>query len=709
MTHAFKQRRGRIGALTFVLAGLFGLAVLRLIALVVLQGPRLNSMAREEHTAETELAAVRGPIVDRHGEPMALSAETRSVYARPKKVLESNVADRSKLAAALDMDPTELARRLAKPSPFIWLRRRLDPAQASAAEALNLDGVGAISEYKRFYPESNLAGAVVGSAGMDGQGLSGVELEYDKLIRGEPVQLSFYHDALGHPILDSPLAIKSSQPGAQVELTIDGRIQSLAENELAQEVETSGAQRGAAIVLDPWSGEVLALANVDAKPDPIHGRLHDTAVQDAFEPGSTMKGLLASIALSNHAITQSEQIYCENGVYHLDGRTIHDDSRHGYLDLAGIIEVSSNIGASKIALRVGAKRFYDGLRNFGIGRKTGVDLPGEANGLLSKGSTWRQIELANHGFGQGVAVTPMQLAVAYSAIANGGNVVRPYVVKSVSDAEGHVLLTHTPQVIGRAIPPEVAHQMNLLLRNVVNGAGGTAHKAQVDGFIVAGKTGTAQMVNPVTHGYFQNRHVSSFVGFLPADDPKLLILVVLYDVGHGHFGGLVAAPVFSEIASGAMRDLNVASSEPAYDSASVMGIDAFITKPHKKNVDPMASIDPGVDYDTALVGKTTPNFSGASLRHALDMARQVGANLEVKGQGYVVAQDPAAGNALSSAPIKLTLAPAGAVNRESAAGAVKRNSLIAAQPKTRAGSKAMILLTEHDKAKRLDPRIARAD
>lgn len=679
MTYAFKQRRGRIGALTFVLAGLFGLAVLRLIALVVLQGPRLNSMAREEHTAETELAAVRGPIVDRHGDPMALSAETRSIYARPKKVLESTSADRSKLAAALNMDSTELARRLAKPSPFVWLRRRLDPSQASAAEALNLDGVGAISEYKRFYPESSLAGAVVGSAGMDGQGLSGVELEYDKLIRGEPVQLSFYHDALGHPILDSPLAIKSSQPGAQVELTIDGRIQSLAENELAQEVETSGAQRGAAIVLDPWSGEVLALANVDAKPDPIHARLKNAAVQDAFEPGSTMKGLLASIALSNHAITTSEQIYCENGVYHLDGRTIHDDSRHGYLDLAGIIEVSSNIGASKIALRVGAKRFYEGLRNFGIGRKTGIDLPGEANGLLSKGSTWRQIELANHGFGQGVAVTPMQLAVAYSAIANGGSIVRPYVVKSVSDAEGHVLLTHTPQVIGRAIPPEVAHQMNLLLRNVVNGAGGTAHKAQVDGFTVAGKTGTAQMVNPVTHGYFQNRHVSSFVGFLPADDPKLLILVVLYDVGHGHFGGLVAAPVFSEIASGAMRDLNVASSAPAYDSASVLGIDAFATKPHKTNADPLSAIDPGADYDTALIGKTTPNFSGASLRHALDVARQVGANLEVKGQGYVVAQEPAAGSVLPSSPIKLTLAPAGITNREPISGKVKKISLTASR------------------------------
>jgi cell division protein FtsI (penicillin-binding protein 3) len=428
-------------------------------------------------------------------------------------------------------------------------------------------------------------------------------------------------------------------------------------------------------VLDPWSGEILALANVSAEADPIHERLHNAAVQDAFEPGSTMKGLLASIALTDHVISPSERIYCENGVFHLDGRTIHDDSRHDWLDVAGIIEVSSNIGASKIALRLGSKRFYEGLRGFGLGRKTGVDLPGEANGLLGKASSWKEIELANHGFGQGVAVTPMQLAVAYAAIANGGLVVRPYVVKSVSDAEGRMLLTHAPQVMGRAIPPEVAHQMNQLLRNVVNGADGTAHKAQVDGFTVAGKTGTAQMVNPVTHGYFQNRHVSSFVGFLPADDPRLLILVVLYDVGHGHFGGLVAAPVFSEIAAGALRDLNVASSEPHYDSASMLSIDDITAAPRKRNIDPFAAIDPGVDYDAALDGKATPNFRGASLRHALDIARQLGVNLEVKGQGYVVSQEPAPGTSLPRPPIKLWLAPAGISNREATAGEVQKVSL----------------------------------
>ena len=226
--------------------------------------------------------------------------------------------------------------------------------------------------------------------------------------------------------------------------------------------------------------------------------------------------------------------------------------------------MSSNIGASKIALTLGSQRYYDGLRAFGIGSRTGIDLPGEAGGLLRKPAGWKEIDLANHGFGQGVAVTPIQLAVAYAAIANGGNIVRPYVVKAAYDAEGRAILTHTPQVLRRAIAPDIAHQMNLLLRNVVMSDGGTAAKARVDGFIVAGKTGTAQMVNPENGTYYQNRHVSSFVGFLPADDPRLLILVALYDVGHEHFGGLIAAPVFSEIAQGAVRDLNITAPDRAH-------------------------------------------------------------------------------------------------------------------------------------------------
>jgi cell division protein FtsI (penicillin-binding protein 3) len=320
--------------------------------------------------------------------------------------------------------------------------------------------------------------------------------------------------------------------------------------------------------------------------------------------------------------------------------------------------VSSNIGASKIALTLGSERYYEGLRAFGIGSRTGIDLPGEAGGLLSKPSGWKEIDLANHGFGQGVAVTPIQLAVAYAAIANGGNIVRPYVVKAAYDAEGKTIFTHTPQVMRRAIAPNIAHQMNLLLRNVVMSDGGTAAKARVDGFIVAGKTGTAQMVNPENGTYYQNRHVSSFVGFLPADDPRLLILVALYDVGHEHFGGLIAAPVFSEIAQGAVRDLNITAPGEPTDTASMIPMPDFGKDSHGKT--PTTTAEDPDDYLPVLTGskltRATPNFSGLSLRRAMELARVSRVNVDVHGGGYVVAQEPSAGAPLNHATVKLTLA-----------------------------------------------------
>jgi cell division protein FtsI (penicillin-binding protein 3) len=656
---AFQKRRARIGVLTLTLASLFLIVVLRLVVLVVFDGPRLNSLALSEHSGEVELAAVRGPIVDRNGAPLALSAETLSVYARPRELLAaSSVMQRAELAATLDLSPAELEKALRKPSPFIWLKRRIAPERARAAEALGLDGTGALAEYKRFYPESNLAASVVGLAGMDGQGLSGVELQYDRLIRGAPVKLRIYHDALGHPILDSPLALKNAEPGGRVELTIDSGIQSLAENRLIDEVRESGARAGSAIVMDPFSGEVLALANVGAGAADIHDRLHDRAVQDAYEPGSTMKGLLSAIALTDRVVNTRQQFFCENGRYQLGRITIHDDSPHGWLGLGDIIEVSSNICAAKIALMLGTNRFYTGLTAFGLGRRTGIDLPGEADGLLRKPQSWRQIDLANHGFGQGVAVTPIQLAVAYSAIANGGMIIRPYVVRGVYRSDGTQILSHQPQLLRRAIPPDVAHQMNVLLRRVVNGAEGTAHRAQVADFIVAGKTGTAQMVNPANGTYYQNRHVSSFVGFLPADDPRLLILVVLYDVGHAHFGGLVAAPVFSEIATGAVRRLDIAAPRPPnYDTASMLPVSAL--RDAEALISSGASPADAAEMPPFAAGAApaVPDFGGLSLRRALTLAHGRAFDIEVRGSGYVVAQDPAPGTRPDQPTIKLTLVP----------------------------------------------------
>jgi cell division protein FtsI (penicillin-binding protein 3) len=659
---AFKQRRARIGALTLALVGLFVLTALRLTIIVLIDGPRLVLLGRSEHSAEIKLAAVRGPIVDRDGKPLALSAETRSVYARPRTLLATtSLAGLSSLAAALGANAHRLQSRLANGAQFVWLARHLQPARAREIEQLGLKGVGSVSEYKRFYPESSLAAAVVGEAGIDGQGLSGVELQYDRLVAGEPVELHFYQDALGHPILDSPLHLKDSKVGARLELTIDSSIQAEAENYLAEQVMQSGARHGTAVIIDPFTGEVLALANIGAAGSQGGDRLHDSAVQDAFEPGSTIKGLLGAIALEDRVTDTSQQIYCEQGEWQVGGRPIHDDSPHGWLTLGGIIEVSSNIGAAKLALDLGAQRFYEGIAAFGLGRKTGIDLPGEAGGLVRPRSSWREIELANHGFGQGLGVTAIQLATAYAAIANGGLVMRPYVVKAAYDADGREVLARTPQVLRRAISPVVAHTMNQLLRGVVNGRDGTAHLARVADFTVAGKTGTAQMIDPATGTYYRDRLVASFVGFVPAEDPKLVILVVLFDVPRGHFGGMVAAPVFSEIASGALERMAVAPALSPVEGANLLPIDnalRFFSSAENEDHHSDPAADPGREQSAitephyrvqsasnqrGLNNRLIPDFRGLSLRSALALARTYQLALEVTGDGYVVSQQPGPG------------------------------------------------------------------
>jgi cell division protein FtsI (penicillin-binding protein 3) len=657
----FKRRRARIGALTAMIGALFALVAARLAMLVLIDGPRLVSMARSEHRGAISLAAVRGPILDRNGKPLALSAETLSVYARPRRLLESTTeADRVKLAAVLEMEPATLERRLARKAPFVWLARHQSAQRVRAFDEIGLEGVGSVPEYFRFYPESGLAAAVVGKAGADGQGLSGVELEYDRVVRGAPSVMHFDHDARGHAIFDSPLEQAGAQAGDRLELTIDAAIQTQAEGYLASEVRLSGARGGTAIVLDPFTGEVLAMANANVDDSADRARLHNSGVQDAFEPGSTLKGIVGAIALDDQVIDTRRQIFCERGVWHVAGKTIHDDSPRGWLDLGSIIEVSSNIGAAKLASALGASRLAAGLAVFGIGRKTGIDLPGETVGVLRPVASWRPIELADHGFGQGLAVTPIQLATAYAAIANGGVVMRPYVLKAAYDADGREILRHTPQVLRRAVSPATAHSMNLLLRGVVNQPDGTGHLAQVADFTVAGKTGTAQMVNPATGGYYQSRLVASFVGFVPARDPRLVVLVVLYDVAHGHFGGLFAAPVFSAIASSALQHLEVPPERPTYETASMFPFGN--SRSADAGPDNDAAANPMAQADAPIVGSDrefTPDFIGLSLRGALALARAQGLSPEVEGGGYVIAQDPAPGAVRASAiSLKLASGPA---------------------------------------------------
>jgi cell division protein FtsI (penicillin-binding protein 3) len=638
-----KTRKGRVGVLSLILGGLFAAIAARLVMLTVVEGVRLRSLARTEHTESVELNASRGPIVDRHGTALALSAESRSVYARPGALLRATSgAQRSDLARLLGLKPDKLEARLATRAHFVWLARQIEPDVARAVEALNLPGVGAVREFKRFYPERSLAAAVVGMTGLDGQGLSGVELRYDNLIRGGTLKLEFERDARGHVLLDNLAEFKDAEQGARVVLTIDAALQTLVERELATSVHLFEAHRGTAVVLDPFTGEVLAMATVENPEHPGFERLHTAAIESSYEPGSTIKGLLAAIALENGIVNTHTKFFCENGQMKIGRFTIHDHGAHGWLDLGEIIAVSSNIGAAKIALAMGAERYFQGLRAFGLGSPTGIDLPGEAGGLLRPPATWKPIELANQGFGQGLAVTPLQLALAYSAIANGGQLMRPYVVKAAYDSSGRVIFIRTPQVVRRVISPPVAHQMSVLLAGVVQSANGTGRRAGLEDVSVAGKTGTAQMVNPLTRAYYRDRMVGSFVGFLPAEDPRVVILVALEGVGHGKLGGLVAAPAFRTIAASAMERLRIAPKSlphgtPGYESAELLPLDLLTGA---RTSAPSALLSNRSVVQAKSEHSAVPDFTGLSLREALALGRRLGLDIEANGSGYVVAQNP---------------------------------------------------------------------
>jgi len=528
-------------------------------------------------------------------------------------------------------------------APFTWLKRQASPQELAQLRALNVPGVGTVSEPRRFYPHGRMAAPVIGFAGVDSQGLEGIELAYDGYLRGASGAMSVERDARGRKFL-AGLDAALARQGANVVLTLDSSLQYVAERELDLQVGATRAKGGLVLMLDPRRGEILALAqNPSFDPNRRTAmepeRLRNRAVADAYEPGSTMKGLLAAAALEHRAVTPGDRFFCEKGSYRFAGHTIHDHHPYGTLSFAEILQVSSNVGATKVAERLGSKPYFETLRAFGIGSGTGVDLSGEQAGILRPLAAWKPIDLATASFGQGVAVTPIQLAAAYGAIANGGILMRPYIVKRVVDENGDVLSENQPTVVRRVVSEATAATVTQMLGAVVE-AKGTAPLAAIPGLKIAGKTGTSQKVDFVHGGYARGR-IASFVGYFPADDPQVVMLVILDEPQTTKWGGTAAAPVFRTIALAAAERLgiqvdNAPTGATVADAATAPGRSAKRTQ------------------------DTPASFIGLSLRDALERARAAGVTVEVVGSGYVVRQDPPPGRALEAQrPIRLQLDPAG--------------------------------------------------
>jgi cell division protein FtsI (penicillin-binding protein 3) len=624
--------RLRLASVAGIFFMLFLVAVGRAFQLSVLEGPSLQELARRQHGQRVALPPERGPIVDRNGQVLAMTAESAAVYLRPREFSGDTTAV-DLVARALDVPASVVADKARGSAPFVWLIRDATPEQAAAVEALRVGGVGSEPSRRRMYPRGFLAGQVVGFAGVDAQGLEGVELSYDHALRGPGESLRVQRDAHGRQmLLEDGWSQQPLQP-AHVELTLDATLQQFVENELQAAVSARRADAGVAVVMDPSTGEILAMANAP-RFDPNNASLapaeqrRNRLVADTYEPGSTFKGILAAAAIQAGVVRPSDRIYCEGGSLSVGNRVVHDHEPYGWLTVSDVIKHSSNIGAAKIGERLGSARFGKAISDFGFGRLSGIDLPGEVPGLLTRPEKWARINLATISFGQGIAVTPLQLLRAYAAIANGGKLMRPYIVRRVVAADGSVVHENTPQVMGQPISRETAAVVTRMLRGVVEE--GTGKQARVDGIPVAGKTGTAQKVDGKTGRYSARARMSSFVGFVPADAPRFVILVVIDSPRTATYGGVVAAPVFQRIAEFEVDrlGLRIAAVPPAGRRA----VD--------KDLPAEAEL---VSWPPVAAPRGMPSFIGLSMREALVRAARAGWEVEAVGSGYVIAQDPPPG------------------------------------------------------------------
>ncbi|MFQ5666467.1 MAG: penicillin-binding transpeptidase domain-containing protein [Candidatus Binatia bacterium] len=622
--------RIRVAATAGVFFMLFVIAFGRAFQLCVVEGPTLRKLANRQQRQRVALPPERGPIVDRHGEALALTVESAAVYVRPAKV-DLHRHPVSLLAEALDLPAALVARKIHSSAPFVWLSRSATPEQADALSVLALPGVGSESARRRYYPRGPLAGQVIGCAGVDSQGLEGVELAYDHELRGSPGSLSVERDARGRRMLTDGAFHPLLRQGARVELTIDASLQQVAETELKAAVAAREAAAGLAVVMNPQTGEILALASVPSvNPNHISAstpaQWRNRVIADSYEPGSTFKGILAAAALEDDVVRPDDRVFCEHGRYAIGRRIIHDHEGYGWLTFADVIKHSSNIGALKIAERLGAARFAAAIKAFGFGAPTGIDLPGEVAGMVRPVKQWSRLNLATISFGQGIAVTPLQLLRAYAAIANGGKLMRPYIVRRVVAPDGSLLRERRPQIVGRPLSARTARTVTTLLRGVVEG--GTGTRAHIDGLAVAGKTGTAQKVDPRTGRYApRQQRMSSFVGFLPAEAPRFAILVVIDSPRTATYGGVVAAPVFRQIATYAI------------DRLGLRAAPAPVLPPADDSVRPQL-----VNWTAATGTGGMPSFIGLSMRAALVRAARAGWHVHTQGSGFVIAQDPPAGS-----------------------------------------------------------------
>lgn len=550
-----RRRAGYFFTLTVLI---FVALVFRLAWLQFVRGPELRERALEVRLRDVPVEAKRGTIYDRQGRELAVSIDVDSVFAIPSQVSDKQ-GTAAKLAAILGLDEQWVLERLQRQESFTWIKRKVEAAQAAQIRESRLRGINLTQESKRVYPKNKLACHIIGFAGIDSQGLEGIEYQYDSKLRGVPGWISIEYDARGQEIPQAVHRFFPPSDGLSLVLTIDETIQYISERGLERAVAEHGAKGGCIIVMDPRNGEVLALANYPFY-DPNAYQEYPTefrrngAVVDTYSPGSTFKPVTAAAALEERVVSWNDTFHC-GGSLTISGRRIscHKTAGHGSQTLLQVMENSCNVGFMNIAARLGIPKFYHYVNAFGLTRKTGIDLPGESAGLIIPESKAKALDLAVMSFGQSLTVTPLQLVTAISAIANGGTLYQPHIAKELRTADGRVVETFTSKVATSVIADKTAKELNRSLESVVeNGTGRTVYMA---GYELAGKTGTAQKI--IDGRISPDLFVSSFIGFGPTRDPQVCVLVVIDEPVGQHYGSQVAGPVFKEIMYDIYRYLGI--------------------------------------------------------------------------------------------------------------------------------------------------------
>lgn len=636
-----------------VLSLLFLAICYRAYGLQIGQVDKYRQLARRQHLRMVELPAPRGPILDVKGRELAVTADTDSVYANPREVRDVASTAES-LATILDLDVRALEAKLATRRHFVWIERHVTSKEARALRELDLPGVYFTAEPRRFYPGRELAGPVLGFAGIDGNGLDGLELRMEDALVGQKARFAALRDAQGRVMMAD--GVVKAEPGATVTLTIDRAVQHIAEAALVEAVTAHQAKAGTVVVLDVQTAGVLAMASWPTFDPNSPGRAaqsdaRNRAITDAFEIGSIMKVFTLAAALDAGVVDTSEKFEVNGGELYIGSKLIRDTYRDDKLTVGGIIKRSSNVGAVKVARRLGADALYEGLARYGFGSETGIELPGERAGALRSPKRWGALGLASMAFGYGMTVTALQVATGFATVGAGGVHREPRIIHEVRDASGRVTYAHRPE--GRQVMrPETAHAILPMLESVFEKGphGGTARDLDPPPFRIGGKTGTSRKVDPETRQYSQELYVSSFAGLAPIESPRIAVVVIL-DEPHGehYYGARVAGPAFVRVVDETLRYLGVPPMSNTPSAGPKQGdthVDEPITPPIASAG--VVELAGAAEPDAAMPGSDmveVPDFRGLGMGRVLELARAAGIAVEVEGSGRAVEQFPPPGPA----------------------------------------------------------------